>query len=117
MKILIVDDSITMRKIIRNILTDSGHTDIVEAGSGSDGLDMLSGVDLIFTDWNMPGMSGRDFVKEVRKIPEMDPVPIIMITTEGTRDSVLDALKAGVNDYVVKPFSKSLFLEKLNGVL
>lgn len=117
MKIMVVDDSITMRRIISNFLEDAGHTDIVHASNGSDALDKIEGIELILTDWNMPGMDGLTFVKQVRQTPGSENTPIIMVTTEGTKDSVLEALKAGVNDYIVKPFTKSTLLDKLKGVL
>ncbi len=117
MKILVVDDSITMRRIIANILKSCGYEDIVDASDGNEALARLKGVNLILTDWNMPGMDGLMFVKEVRQRADLGEVPIIMVTTEGTKDSVIDALKAGVNDYIVKPFTKTTLKEKLDSVL
>jgi two-component system chemotaxis response regulator CheY len=117
MKILIVDNSITMRRIISNILKTAGYEDIVQAGDGNEALKNLKDVELILTDWNMPGMDGLTFVKEIRSRSEFAKVPILMITTESTKDAVMEALKAGVNDYIVKPFTKSTLMGKLNSVL
>ncbi|NQU06801.1 MAG: response regulator [Calditrichaeota bacterium] len=117
MKILIVDDSITMRRIISNILKSAGYEDVVHAGDGNEALTKLKDIELILTDWNMPGMDGLAFVKEVRKKSDLAKVPILMVTTEGTKDAVIDALKAGVNDYIVKPFTKSTLMEKLESIL
>ncbi len=117
MKILVVDDSAIMRRIISNSLKSAGHSDIVEAGDGAEGIEKLSGIELILTDWNMPVMDGLTFVKEVRKNPQYSKVPIIMITTERTKAEVMEALKSGVNNYVVKPFSPETLLEKLKATL
>jgi two-component system chemotaxis response regulator CheY len=117
MKILIVDDSITMRRIIANSLKAAGYEDFVEAGNGMEALERVEGIDLILTDWNMPGMDGLSFVKQIRQNAQTAKIPIIMVTAEGTKDSVLEALKAGVNDYIVKPFTKTIIIEKLSGVL
>lgn len=117
MRILVVDDSITMRRIIANNLINSGFEDIVQAGNGVEALSMMNGVELVLTDWNMPVMDGLTLVKEIRANPTYGDVPIVMITTEGARDEVLEALRNGVNDYIVKPFTKPVLLEKVNAVL
>lgn len=117
MKVLIVDDSITMRRIVVNILNSAGYEDVEEAGNGSEALSKLAGVGLVLTDWNMPGMDGLTFVREVRKSLEYANLPILMVTTEGTKESVLEALKAGVNDYIVKPFTKATLMEKISGII
>ena len=117
MKILVVDDSVIMRRIIGNSLKSAGHLDIVEAGDGAEAIEKLSGVELILTDWNMPVMDGLTFVKEVRKNSQYSKVPIIMITTERTKAEVMEALKSGVNNYIVKPFSPETLLEKLKATL
>lgn len=110
MKILVVDDSVVMRKIAVKILVDAGYPDIVEAVDGKDALSKASDVDIVFTDWNMPVMDGLTFVKEFRKSSK---VPVIMVTTEGGQAQVLEAMRAGVNDYIIKPYGKSTLLGKI----
>ena len=117
MRVLVVDDSITMRRIITNNLKASGYDDVVEAGHGVEALGNMNGVELVLTDWNMPVMDGLSLVKEIRSNPTFGSVPIIMITTEGVKSEVLEALKEGVNDYIVKPFTKSTLIEKIEAVL
>lgn len=117
MKILVVDDSVTMRRIIINNLKQAGYTQVEQAADGIEALSKMSGVDMVLTDWNMPVMDGLTLVKEIRKSPTFANLPIIMITTEGAKEEVLEALKQGVNDYIVKPFSKSVLVEKLERVL
>jgi len=117
MKILVVDDSQIMRRIISNSLKSAGHSDIIEAGNGAEALEKLSGIELILTDWNMPVMDGLSFVKEVRKDQKFTSVPIIMVTTEGAKTEVMEALKNGVNNYIVKPFTPETLMEKLNATL
>ncbi len=113
MRILVVDDSLTMRRIIANNLKSAGYEDVVEAGNGVEALSQMNGVSMVLTDWNMPVMDGLSLVKELRASPAFRAVPIIMITTEGAKGEVLTALKEGVNDYVVKPFSKATLIEKI----
>ncbi len=115
MKVLVVDDSVIMRRIISNNLKMAGFTQIVEAGNGAEGLKNLEGIDLILTDWNMPVMDGLAFVKEVRK--NGSKTPIVMITTEGTKTEVMEALKSGVNNYIVKPFTPETFVEKIKSTI
>ena len=117
MKVLVVDDSVTMRRIIINSLKSAGFDDIVEAGDGVEGLANMEGVELVLTDWNMPNMDGLTFVKELRKSSVYADVPIIMITTEGAKTEVVEALKHGVNNYVVKPFDKETLLAKVNATI
>ncbi len=117
MKILVVDDSAIMRRIISNNLKSAGHSDIVEAGNGAEAMEKLSGIELILTDWNMPVMDGLTFVKEVRKDSNYAKVPIIMVTTEGAKTEVMEALKNGVSNYIVKPFTPETLMEKLNATL
>ena len=117
MKILIVDDSSTMLRIIKNTLNRLGYDDIVEAENGQDALGKFQGggFSMVLTDWNMPVMDGLTLVKKVREIDKQ--VPILMITTEGEKSSILEALKAGVNNYIVKPFTPQTFKEKIEQVL
>jgi two-component system chemotaxis response regulator CheY len=119
MRFLIVDDSSTMRRIIINTLNKLGHQDVQEAGNGKEGLDRLTSgpVDMIITDWNMPEMSGIDFIRTVRSTPTVKDVPVLMVTTNAAKDDIVEALKAGVNSYVVKPFTPETMREKIEAVL
>lgn len=117
MRILVVDDSTTMRRIISNSLRAAGYEDIVEAGDGQQALETMEGVNLLLTDWNMPNMDGLTLVKTVRSNPAWAGIPIIMVTSEGARDEVMEALAAGVNDYIVKPFTKDVLADKVKGML
>jgi two-component system, chemotaxis family, chemotaxis protein CheY len=118
-KILIVDDSITIRRIITNALKTVGFTDTIEASNGKEALEKLpSGkVDFIITDWNMPEMNGLDFIKIVRSNPLYSSMPILMITTRGTEHDVVEALQAKVNSYIMKPFTPQELKEKIEGIL
>ncbi len=113
MKILIVDDSITIRRIITNALKTIGFPETIEAVDGKDALDKLTGgnVDFIITDWNMPQMNGLDFIKEVRANPIYSSLPILMITTHGSEQDVIEALKAKVT------FTPQELKEKIDGIL
>lgn len=117
MRVLVVDDSTTMRRIIVNTLNRLGHEDIVEAANGREGLERLSevagAVDLIITDSNMPEMSGLDFVRAVRGVESMRALPVLMITTNASREDIVQARQAGVNDYIVKPFTPEVFRDKI----
>ena len=119
MKILIVDDSITIRRIITNALKTVGFPDTAEAANGKDALEKLTttNVDFIITDWNMPEMNGLDFIKQVRANPVYTSLPILMITTRGTEHDVIEALQAKVNSYIVKPFTPQELKEKIEGIL
>lgn len=117
MKILVVDDSATMRRIIENNLKASGYEDIVQASNGVEALSSMAGVDLVLTDWNMPVMDGLSLVKEIRGNSQFANVPIVMVTTEGAKDEVVEALKEGVNDYIVKPFTKQTLVEKVEKII
>jgi two-component system chemotaxis response regulator CheY len=118
MRVLIVDDSSTMRRIIANTLKRLGYDDIAEAGDGTEGLRSLASrrADMVLTDWNMPEMDGRDFVRAIRAQPAIADVPVLMITTHATREDVVLALQAGVNDYLVKPFTPESLREKIEGL-
>ncbi len=120
MKIITVDDSSTMRRIIKNTLKRIGYGDeILEAGDGKEALDVLANnsVDLIITDWNMPVMDGLTFVKQIRANSKFDDTPIIMVTTEAAKEDIITALKAGVNNYIVKPFTPDVLKDKIDTVL
>ncbi|MBS4068345.1 MAG: response regulator [Sulfurimonas sp.] len=120
MKLLVVDDSSTMRRIIKNTLQRLGHKDILEGGDGVEGWNVLNSnpdVDMLITDWNMPEMNGLELVKKVRADSRFIDLPIIMVTTEGGKAEVITALKAGVNNYIVKPFTPQVLKEKLGAVM
>ena len=119
MKILVVDDSSTMRRIIKNTLARLGYKDILEGADGVEGwaaLDANPDVEMLITDWNMPEMNGLELVKKVRADSRFTELPIIMVTTEGGKSEVIVALKAGVNNYIVKPFTPQILKEKLAAV-
>lgn len=119
MKILVVDDSSTMRRIIKNSLTNLGYADIAEAEDGALAWEVMieEEINVLVTDWNMPNMNGLELVKKVRADERYAEIPIIMITTEGGKLEVITALKAGVNNYIVKPFTPQVLKEKLEAVL
>ena len=118
MKILIVDDFSTMRRIIKNLLRDLGFTNTHEADDGSTALPMLKSGDFDFlvTDWNMPGMSGIELLKEVRSDGKLAGLPVLMVTAEAKRDQIIEAAQAGVNGYVVKPFTAQVLKEKIDKI-
>jgi two-component system, chemotaxis family, chemotaxis protein CheY len=107
MKILTVDDFSTMRRIIRNMLRQLGYNNIVEAEDGAEALSLLQRekVDFVISDWNMPNMSGLDLLKAIRADDNLKPLPVLLVTAEALKENVVEALKAGVNNYVVKPFT------------
>ncbi len=120
MKLLVVDDSSTMRRIIKNTLARLGYKDILEGGDGLEGwaaMDANPDIDMLITDWNMPEMNGLELVKKVRADGRFKDLPIIMVTTEGGKAEVITALKAGVNNYIVKPFTPQVLKEKLGAVM
>ncbi len=118
MKFLVVDDSVTMRRIIINALRRIGYTDIVEATDGFDALARLDeSIGLIITDWNMPNMSGVQFARAVRAKPDGLSVPIMMVTTRGAREDIVAGVEAGVNNYILKPFTPSVLKEKIDRLL
>ncbi len=118
MKILIVDDFSTMRRIIKNLLRDLGFTNTQEADDGTTALPMLRSGDFDFlvTDWNMPGMTGIDLLKEVRADAKLVSLPVLMVTAEAKRDQIIEAAQAGVNGYVVKPFTAQVLKEKIDKI-
>jgi two-component system chemotaxis response regulator CheY len=120
MKILVVDDSSTMRRIIQNTLSRLGYKDVIQAADGIEAWDALQSnpdIEVVITDWNMPNMNGLELVKKIRAEEKYKSLPIIMVTTEGGKKEVITALKAGVNNYIVKPFTPQVLKEKLEGVL
>ena len=119
MQVLVIDDSATMRKIIRDSLSKMGDFEIIESENCDDGLQQLAsiGINLILVDWNMPGMTGIDFTKAVRNNPALAKIPIIMITSNAEKQHVLSAVTAGVNDYIMKPFTVDVFAQKISNVV
>lgn len=118
MKILIVDDFSTMRRIIKNLLRDLGFNNTAEADDGTTALPMLQngGFDLLVTDWNMPGMQGIDLLKHVRAEESLVNLPVLMVTAEQKREQIVEAAQAGVNGYIVKPFTAQTLKEKLEKI-
>lgn len=117
-RILVVDDFSTMRRIIKNLLRDLGFNNTHEADDGQTALPMLQGgdFDLLITDWNMPGMQGIDLLRAVRSDPKLASLPVLMVTAESKRDQIIEAAQAGVNGYVVKPFTATTLKEKLDKI-
>jgi two-component system chemotaxis response regulator CheY len=113
--IITVDDSSTMRRIIKNTLQKIGFANVLEAGNGLEALELMAkqNVDMIITDWNMPEMDGLTYVKAVRGKDQFKETPILMITTEAAKEDILTALRSGVNNYVVKPFTPDTLQEKV----
>lgn len=117
-KILIVDDFSTMRRIIKNLLRDLGYTNTNEADDGTTALPMLQSThfDLLITDWNMPGMQGIDLLKAVRADEKMASLPVLMVTAEQKKEQIVEAAQAGVNGYIVKPFTAATLKEKIEKI-
>ena len=116
MKILIVDDFSTMRRL-KNLLRDLGFTNTQEADDGKTALPMLKGGDdFLVTDWNMPGMTGIGLLKAVRADDRLGELPVLMVTAEAKRDQIVEAATAGVNGYVVKPFTAAALKEKIEKI-
>lgn len=120
MRLLVVDDSSTMRRIIINTLQRIGYTDMVEAANGREALERMtvSGpIGLVLTDWNMPEMNGLEFVRAVRAKTEWANVPLLMVTTNTAKDDIVEAIRAGINGYVAKPFTPDTLREKIDAVV
>ena len=118
MKFLVVDDSLTMRRIIINALQRIGYNDTVEASDGKEALEKFDGsIGFVITDWNMPSMSGVEFARAVRSNSIGASVPILMVTTRGAREDIVAAVEAGVNNYILKPFTPSVLKEKIDRLL
>jgi two-component system chemotaxis response regulator CheY len=118
-KYLVVDDSLTMRRIVVNALKSIGFDQVVEAGDGKEAFSKLTaeGADFVITDWNMPEMNGLDLVKNIRGHQQYSNIPILMVTTRGNKEDVIEALKARVNNYIVKPFTAQGLKEKIDAIL
>lgn len=118
MKFLVVDDSATMRRIVINSLDRIGYSQVVEAADGDEALRKFDGsIGCVITDWNMPKMSGLELVKALRARPDGRQVPILMVTTRSVREDIVTAIQAGVNNYIVKPFTPQVLKEKLSAIL
>ena len=118
MKILVVDDYSTMRRIVKNLLGEIGYANIVEADDGKTAWPILAkgGIDFVVTDWNMPGVTGIDLLKAIRSDEQLKHLPVLMVTAEGKRDQIIEAAQAGVNGYVIKPFTAQTLREKLEKI-
>jgi two-component system chemotaxis response regulator CheY len=118
MKVLVVDDFSTMRRIIKNLLRDLGFTNILEADDGNTALPMLKtgDFDFVITDWNMPVMQGIDLLKAIRADEKLSHIPVLMVTAEAKKDQIVMAAQAGVNGYIVKPFTAATLSAKLDKI-
>jgi two-component system chemotaxis response regulator CheY len=120
LKFLIVDDSVTMRRIVANSLKTIGHDFFAEACDGRDALQKLSNddsINFVITDWNMPDVSGLELVKSIRANQKFGKIPILMVTTRGLKEDILEALQAKVNNYIVKPFTPQILREKIEQIV
>jgi len=118
MKVLVVDDFSTMRRIVKNLLRDLGFTNIQEADDGNTALPMLQGgdFDFVVTDWNMPGMQGIDLLRAIRADASLAHIPVLLITAEAKKEQIVMAAQAGVNGYIVKPFTAGTLKTKLDKI-
>jgi len=118
-KILVVDDFATMRKVLRNLLKQAGYENIIEAEDGVTALRTLKSqkIDFVISDWNMPNMTGIELLKAVRADSDLATMPFLMVTVEALQDNVIAAVKAGVNNYLVKPFTAEVLNEKITKIM
>jgi two-component system chemotaxis response regulator CheY len=118
MRILVVDDFATMRRIITNVLRQLGFENIVEAEDGAKALQIMESekIDFVVTDWNMPEMSGLDLLKAIRAKSDKDTLPVLMVTAEALQENIVAAARAGVNNYIIKPFDAKTLSEKINKI-
>jgi two-component system chemotaxis response regulator CheY len=120
LRFLVVDDSVTMRRIVLNSLKTLGYNDFVEANDGKEALEKLAGdntINFVITDWNMPVFSGLELVKSIRSTEVFSKLPILMVTTRGIKEDIIEAMQARVNNYVVKPFTPAILKEKIEAIL
>ena len=118
MKFLVVDDSSTMRRIVVNSLQRIGFTETVEAGDGREALEKFDpSVTFVITDWNMPNMTGTELAQALRAREDGKQVPILMVTARSVREDIIAAMEAGVNNYIVKPFTPQILKEKIDALL
>ena len=118
LRILIVDDFSTMRRIVKNLLNDLGFMNTTEAEDGNSALSALraSSFDFVVTDWNMPGMTGIELLKAIRNDPKLAKLPVLMVTAEAKREQIVEAAQCGVNGYIIKPFTAETLKDKLTKV-
>lgn len=118
MKILVVDDMMSMRKVTCHILNSLGYSQVEQADDGTTAVKKLeqSNYDFVITDWNMPGMCGLDLLRHIRRTPDISDLPVLMITAEGSRSQVLDAARARVNSYIMKPFTPAMLKQKIEKI-
>jgi two-component system, chemotaxis family, chemotaxis protein CheY len=118
LKILVVDDFSTMRRIVRNLLKELGYTNVDEAEDGVVALQKLKGANFQFvvTDWNMPNMTGIELLRAIRADPALKPLPVLMITAEAKKENIIEAAQSGASGYIVKPFTAATLEEKLNKI-
>jgi two-component system chemotaxis response regulator CheY len=120
LKFLVVDDSVTMRRIVINSLRNLGYDNFVEAGDGKEALDKLIAdqtINFVITDWNMPTVSGLELVKSIRNHEALSKLMILMVTTRGVKEDIIEALNAKVNNYIVKPFTPQILKEKIDQII
>ncbi len=119
MKILLVDDSTTMRRIQKNTLEKLGYTEVMEAGDGQEAIASLKKckVDLVLMDWNMPNMNGLDALKAIKADPDLKSIPVMMVTSESEKTRIIEAIQSGAANYVVKPFQPETLKEKIQAVI
>jgi two-component system, chemotaxis family, chemotaxis protein CheY len=116
MKILVVDDFPTMRRIVKTLMRQNGYTNFVEAEDGQLGFKMLESmpdIEFVISDWNMPNMTGLEFLKAVRADPRFKHLPFLMVTAEAEKENIIEAVKSGVSNYIVKPFTGATLAEKI----
>jgi len=120
LKFLVVDDSVTMRRIVVNSLKNLSYDNFVEAGDGKEALDKLttdSAINFVITDWNMPNVSGLELVKSIRSDDKLSKLWVLMVTTRGVKEDIIEALNARVNNYIVKPFTPQILKEKIDTII
>jgi two-component system chemotaxis response regulator CheY len=120
LKFLVVDDSVTMRRIVINSLKNLGYSEFVEAQDGKDALEKLAADDsitFVITDWNMPIVSGLELIRAIKSDAKLSKLPVLMVTTRGIKEDIIEALNAKVNNYIVKPFTPHILKEKIDQIL
>ncbi len=120
MRVLVVDDSSTMRRILINCLAKIKVTDVAQAGDGTEALTVLAAqgpFDLMLTDWNMPQMTGIDLLKAVKADPKLTAMPVVIVTTEAEKERIVEAIKCGAANYIVKPFTPETLYEKIKSLV
>ena len=118
MKILVVDDMSTMRRIVKNIMKQLGFANVEEAENGQDALDKLrvESFGFVISDWNMPVMTGIDLLRAIRADEKLKAIPVLMVTAEAQKENLIEAIQAGVSNYIVKPFTAEVLQEKMNKI-